>query len=102
MDALDKMLQQQMKDSGFREAWEESEEEYQLSRMVIRARLERGMTQSDLARAAGMDQRVISRVETGQTLPTMRTLSKIADGLGCGVVIKFVPKERREEALMEG
>ena len=67
-----------------------------------------GMTQAELAKASGMDQRVISRVETGETLPTVRTLGKIAQGLGDNLVIAFVPKHQVDEEpffdeeLMEG
>lgn len=108
MDALDKLIEARLENPKFRQEWESSEEEYQVSRAVIRARLERGMTQTELARASGMDQRVISRVETGETLPTVRTLCKIARGLGDDLVIQFVPKseindrDMWEDELMEG
>ena len=92
MDALDRALEKALEDKEFRAEWEASEEEYQVSREVIRARIARGMTQTELAKAAGIDQRVISRVETGETLPTVRTLGRIADGLGDALVIKFVPR----------
>ena len=108
MDALDQLIARKLESPEFEREWEASEEEYQVSRAVIKARLERGMTQTELAKASGVDQRVISRVETGETLPTVRTLGKIARGLGEGLVIKFVPKRRAdedgqwEEELMEG
>lgn len=105
MDAFERTLERELANDEFRAEWEASEDEYQVSREVIRARIARGMTQTELAKAAGIDQRVISRVETGETLPTVRTLNKIAGGLGDALVIKFVPKTQREddwEELMEG
>ena len=108
MDALDKLIARELENPEFEREWKASEDEYQVSREVIRARIESGMTQAELARFSGMDQRVISRVETGETLPTVRTLRKIARGLGDDLVIKFVPKRKEgdepywEEGLMEG
>ena len=94
MDALDRAIEKALKDPEFRREWEASEEEYQISRAVIEARTRRGLTQSQLADASGMDQRVISHVETGETLPTVRTFIKIARGLGDDLVIQFVPREK--------
>lgn len=92
MDALDRVLERELRDPEFAREWAATEEEYQVSREVIRARIARGMTQTELAEASGMDQRVISRVETGETVPTVRTLRKIARGLGSDLVIQFVPR----------
>ena len=108
MDALDKLIARELENPEFKKEWKASEDEYQVSRAVIKARLEKGMTQAELAKASGMDQRVISRVETGETLPTVRTLGKIAQGLGDNLVIAFVPKHQVDEEpffgeeLMEG
>ncbi len=106
MDALDRLLERELHDPEFKKEWEATEEEYQVCREVIRARIAKGMTQTELAKASGMDQRVISRVETGETLPTVRTLHKIARGLGDNLVIQFVPKARNDtewdDELMEG
>ena len=108
MDAFDELLRKELEDPEFEKEWEASEEEYQVSRAVISARLRRGMTQTELAKASGVDQRLVSRIETGETLPTVRTLGKIARGLGDGLVIEFVPKQSNdddsawEDELMEG
>jgi transcriptional regulator with XRE-family HTH domain len=47
--------------------------------------------QSDLARAAGMQQSRISMVETPGANPTLSTLSNIAAALNVGLVVQFVP-----------
>ena len=41
----------------------------------------KGMTQSDLAEAAGLDQADVSRIERGQREPSGRTLRALADAL---------------------
>jgi len=49
------------------------------------ARKERGQTQGELAEAANLALETVSRVELGQTRPTLRTLTRLADALGVSV-----------------
>ena len=88
-DDLDRYLEKQLADPGFRAMWDEGEAEYQARRAVIDARIAADMTQTQLAKASG-DQRVISRIETGGTNATVRTLGRIAQGLGKRLEIRFV------------
>ncbi|WP_417133597.1 helix-turn-helix transcriptional regulator [Rubneribacter badeniensis] len=89
-DDLDRYLEKQLADPGFRAMWDEGEAEYQARRAVIDARIAADMTQTQLAKASGVDQRVISRIETGGTNATVRTLGRIAQGLGKRLEIRFV------------
>jgi len=49
-----------------------------LGKKIKLARVEMDMTQADLAQATNIMQKSISRYETGQSLPTLETLEKIA------------------------
>jgi transcriptional regulator with XRE-family HTH domain len=49
---------------------------------VRRLRIERGMTQEQLAEASGIDQRYISGLENGRRNPTVVTLYELARHLG--------------------
>ena len=49
-----------------------------LGKKIKLARVEMDMTQSDLAQSTNIMQKSISRYETGQSLPTLETLEKIA------------------------
>ncbi len=49
-----------------------------LGKRIKLARIEMDMTQADLAQATDILQKSISRYETGQSLPTLETLEKIA------------------------
>jgi transcriptional regulator with XRE-family HTH domain len=49
-----------------------------LGKKIKLARVERDMTQADLAKATEIMQKSISRYETGQSLPTLETLEKMA------------------------
>ena len=90
MDDFEKYLHGQMKDPAFRKEWEESELEYRLMMTVLKARNEQNMTQSELAARTGIRQSNISRIEKGQVVPSIATLSKIARGLGKDLEIRFV------------
>lgn len=52
--------------------------EYAVIRTIIKERLKRGWSQSDLAEAVGTRQPVISRLERGEGNPSLATLGKIA------------------------
>lgn len=90
MDDFDVYLKEQMKDPAFKKEWDASELEYQLMMMVLKARNEQHLTQSELAERTGIRQSNISRIEKGQAMPSIATLSKIAHGLGKQLQIRFV------------
>ena len=90
MDDFDKYLGEQLNDPEFKKEWDSSEMEYQQMMMVLKARNEQNLTQSELAERTGIRQSNISRIEKGQALPSILTLSKIAHGLGKELQIKFV------------
>ena len=50
---------------------------------LIARRIEKGMTQRDLAEATGLAQPMIARFERKTTAPQLNTLMKIAEALGC-------------------
>lgn len=56
--------------------------EVQLAVAVAQLRERRGMTQRDLARATGIKQPQIARLEKGEQLPTLDTLGRLLSALG--------------------
>jgi ribosome-binding protein aMBF1 (putative translation factor) len=54
---------------------------------IILARKARGWSQRDLARAAGVQQPVIARLEVGDTQPTLGTLQKLGAALDLRLVM---------------
>ncbi len=90
MDDFDMYLKEQMTNPEFKKEWDKNELEYQLMMMILKARNEQHLTQSELAERTGIRQSNISRIEKGQALPSISTLSKIAHGLGKKLQIRFV------------
>lgn len=83
-------LKNRLKDPAFRKAWEASEAEYQISRALISARLERKISQRELARKANTTQAVISRLESMSANPSVGLIQKIASALSLKLKIQLV------------
>lgn len=65
-----------------RQAYDALEAEYRLASSLIQARLEKSLTQQQLADKAGVTQNTITRLESGTTNPTVGTLTRVASVLG--------------------
>ncbi|MQA85873.1 MAG: helix-turn-helix domain-containing protein [Streptosporangiales bacterium] len=80
--------------SGAEEAYEAARIQYELGRMVRRRREELGMTQAQLAKAAGLKQPAVARFEAGGTTPTIPTLERIAAALALRLSVHLEPLSR--------
>lgn len=74
-------LTKRLKNPEFKKAWEESELEYQVSRLLIAKRLKSKLSQKELAKKAHTTQAVISRLENMNANPSISLLQKIAKAL---------------------
>lgn len=74
---------------GFKEALKETELEFQVARAIIEARIKKGMTQEDLAKAMNTKQSVISRVENAKTVPSLSFLKRLAQVLNASLQVQF-------------
>ena len=68
-------------DAEFRKEYEALAPQYELIKTVIAARVERKMTQAELAELADTKQSNISRFESGNYNPSVEFLRKIAGAL---------------------
>ena len=82
-------LKESLKNPEFKKAWEESELEYQLSRVLIEERLAKNISQRDLAKKANTTQAVISRIEAMNSNPSIGLLKRLAQALGTKLKISF-------------
>ena len=74
--------QELMKNPKFKEAYDALEPEYKLANELIRARISKKMTQSEVANKAGVSRIVVARLESGTTNPTLGTVNRVAGILG--------------------
>ena len=63
--------------------------------LIRAARKEKGLTQQQLAEITGIQQADISRLENGTGNPSLRTLKRLAAGMGMQLKLEFVPKTIR-------
>ncbi|MFF1507898.1 helix-turn-helix transcriptional regulator [Streptomyces sp. NPDC058326] len=67
---------------------------FELGRAVRERREELGMTQTQLARAAGLQQPAVARFEAGGTMPTLPLLERLAVALGMRLHVGFEPLDK--------
>lgn len=87
LDTLNEML----KDPEFKKEWDELEPERQVTKAIANARSKSKVTQMELSQKTGINQSNLSRIERGTMIPSIKTLSKIAQGMGLHLKIEFVP-----------
>ena len=76
-------------DPEVRQAYDALEPAYQIARERIR----RGLTQAELASAAGTTQSSIARLESGKHAPSLSFLRRVAGPLGLRIDIRLVPRD---------
>ena len=57
----------------------------QIGAQIRKARLSKGLTQEQLAAAAGIGVTHMSHIETGSTIPSLKTLIAIVNALDCSM-----------------
>lgn len=90
MTTFNDFLDKQLKDPAFRSEYESFEPEFAIIQAIIDARKSAGLTQKQLSEKTGISQSDISRLETGNSNPSIRTLQRLAEGMGKKFRIAFV------------
>jgi transcriptional regulator with XRE-family HTH domain len=96
MSDFQKYLEQQMNDPEFAAEWESLEPEYQIMRAIVEARRKSHLTQKQLSLVTGINQADISKLETGNCNPSLRTLNRLAEGMGMILRVEFVPMKEKK------
>ncbi len=63
--------------------------EYEVISTIIKERIRRGWSQTELAEAIGTRQPVISRLEQGGSNPSLQTLQKVAEALNLSLRVSM-------------
>ena len=80
---------------GYQEAYDALEEEFALVAALIKARMEAGLTQQQVADRMHTTQGNVARIEGGRILPSTRTLRRYAEATGHRLKITFEPISRK-------
>lgn len=94
-------IEKASKRRGFREAYDALETEYALAHEMLSARTRAGLTQEAVADRMGTTKSAVSRLEgAGKHAPSMASLKRYADAVGCTLKIEFIPQpaKRRNAA----
>lgn len=81
MKSYKKFRTRLLKNKETRKVYEELKPEFDLIQIIIRRRIEQGLTQKELAYKIGTKQSAISRFESGTYNPTVSFLKKVAKAL---------------------
>ena len=94
MKSHDEMLKEWKQDPAFQREYDKLEAEFLLFDELLRARKEAGLTQSDVANRMGTKTSAIARLEAGggsrKHSPSVTTLRKYAEAVGCRLEIRLV------------
>jgi DNA-binding XRE family transcriptional regulator len=76
-------------DADTRAEYEALETEFAIARELIAARARAGMSQAEVAQRMGTSQSTVARLESGRTLPSLRTLQRYARATGSRAVVRL-------------
>lgn len=94
-DDFDKLLREELKSLDFEKEWNTLEPKFNIIQAMVDARKKSHLTQKELAQKTGINQADISKLENGNTNPTLFLLQRLAEGMDMQLRLEFVPKERR-------
>lgn len=80
-----------MAEPGAAEAYDAARLAFELGRRVRELRVQQGLSQTELARRAGMTQPAVARFEAGGTVPTLPVLDRMARSLGAELTVQLAP-----------
>jgi transcriptional regulator with XRE-family HTH domain len=83
------MKKKMLADPKVRAAYVSLEEEFSLARELIAARVRAGLTQAELAERMDTTQSAIARLESGERLPSVKTLLRFAKATRSRPVLKL-------------
>ena len=93
MSDLQTLTNELMLDPEFKKEYESLQPEMDITRAILNARINAGLTQMELSKKSGISQADISRLEKGTRNPSIALLKRLADALDSTLKIEFVPKK---------
>lgn len=83
------LKQEWLKDPKVKQAYLDMKPGFELARTLIAARARARLTQAEVAARMGTTQSVVARLESGRTLPSLKSLYNYAKAVGAKPAIKL-------------
>lgn len=83
------LFEEWRKDPEYVKEYDALEDEFALASQLIGVRAKANLSQAELAERMGTSQSAIARMESGRTMPSTRTLEKLAAATGTKLRIRF-------------
>lgn len=98
------LLNERLKDEDFKKEYDELTPEYEVVKAFLNARKQSNMTQKELSEKSGVAQSDISKLENGNSNPSIKMLQRLASSMDMHIKVEFVPNnywliEQRREKL---
>jgi len=89
MKTLKTLKTELLDDPATRAEYEALAPEFETVRELVAARARAGLTQEEVAARMGTTQSTIARLEGGKRPPSLRTVQRYAQALGCRAVVRI-------------
>ncbi len=89
MISLATLKKRLLADPSTQAEYERQAPEFAVARELIAARVRAGLTQEQVAERMQTTQSTIARMESGRTMPSLRTLSRYAEATGSRAVVRL-------------
>lgn len=99
MTKISNLHKKWIKNPDYKEAYDESRMEFEIAKEVIETRMKSGLSQEELAALMSTSQSAIARLESGVSLPSLRTLTKLAAATNTHIEIHFKPIKNSKQKL---
>ena len=90
---LKELRKQWLSDPDVQSAFEAQAPEFEVARTLIKTRLRVEMTHAQVAEQMGTTQSVVARMEGGSGLPSLRSIQRYADAVGCRPHFDLLPAD---------
>ena len=94
MSDLQELTDELIQDPKFVKEYEAIQPEVNITRAILDARINAGMTQMELSQKSGISQADISRLEKGTKNPSLNLLKRLAEAMDSTLSIEYIPNKK--------
>ena len=90
-DSYEDLARPRRASAEYRSGYAEAERAFLIGRAIRDRRLALGLSQTEVARRAGLTQSALSRLEAGGVIPTIPVLERITSALDADLIVEISP-----------